>query len=118
MNEYFSVLAIAIVVGVLDYILKGSVAWEDLPELFRGFSWHNTMSGLYLVLVTLLAYSHGNWLLLIGFIGLINEDFSFWIIRWFFDNELSYVPIFKWITIKIYIFILVLCNVIMLFAWN
>ena len=118
MGEYFAILIIAVVVGVLDYLLKGSVPWENLPELFKGFSWHNTMSALYLVAVTLFAYSHGNWFYLIGMLGLINEDFSFWMIRWFVDNELSYVPIFKWITIKIYIFILVICNVIMIFIFN
>jgi len=118
MKEYFVVCLLAMLIGTLDYLLKGTVVWKDLPKLFQGMSWHSTMAGLYFIVVFFYAYSHGQWIFLIGWLGIINEDFWFWIIRWAVEDRISFIPVFKWLTLRIYIFILAVCNIIMLMAFN
>ena len=118
MMEYVIAVFVGALIGTLDYLLKGTVVWKDLPKLFQGMSWHSTMAGLYFVVVFFYAYSHDQWIFLVAWLGIINEDFFFWIIRWAVEDRISFIPVFKWLTLRMYIFILVACNITMFFAFN
>jgi len=79
MIEYILIVLAGFAVGLIDYIIKGVIEWKNLKDFLRGTTWHLTITFLYILVIIALAYANGRPLLLAGILGVINEDFSYWI---------------------------------------
>lgn len=111
MKYYIQIILLAIAVALIDYTLKDyNITWNELPGLFQGWSWHLLMGGLYGCLILLLVYKTGKVDLLIGLIGIINEDALYYAFKaldegslyyndWLFKSPELYVATLLWANI-------------------
>jgi len=106
------ILIIGLCLGIVDYLIKGTEAWNKLPSWFQGWSWHITLVAVYVLCIVAYSLSHDNMLALIGILGIINEDFGYWLAYWIDKNELKIKPPGNLLNIRGYIICLLLINLI------
>ncbi len=115
--DYMNIVLIGFAVGLIDYTIKEVRDWSDLPNLFKGWTWHITMGSLYIALIVLYAYASGEWIALVGTIGLINEDFFYYLIKSIYNKKIFTN---KWLEISfpLYLYLIVLSNIIIIGAFK
>ena len=74
---YSVYLIAAIILGSIDWWIKGRKKWEDNTEFERGWSWHLFMFAPYLVFVIYMSYLNG-WENLFFILVYINQDATFY----------------------------------------
>ena len=74
-------ITVAVVVGVFDFLTKGTANWSDLPGLFRGWSWHLSMGTLFFAMLLLIALAHRDFKYLYFVTAYIAEDATYYLME-------------------------------------
>ena len=90
MTIYSNILCAGFAVGLLDFIIKFSHDWNELPDYFKGWSWHISVTGTYFLMLYLLYMSHSEPLYFYGLIVLINEDATYYLLKSIPYRKLQY----------------------------
>jgi len=90
--RYIDTLLMAAGVALIDFAVKGTVVWNSLPSFMQGMTWHATIFLLYFAVVMAYVHAKNNERAGWAIVGIINEDFIYWLIRWAYYGQWKFNP--------------------------